>query len=73
MFHVSMGGLLFRWGGAPWGALVLVGGGGGSKKIVRWGVVSPHALPLWETLSGEGVGLAMTETNKFFYNSQVFH
>ena len=46
MLHVSVGGLLFRWGAsflsggcAPWGASVLMGRGGGrgSKKVVGWG------------------------------------
>ena len=53
-FVFQMGGFIFKWErgcGAPWGALVLVGGakgGGGSKKIIRWGGHSPP--PLWETL-----------------------
>ena len=50
------GGLIFRWGasflgaggrGCPWWASVLVGGGGVSEKIVRWGV--PPMPPLWES------------------------
>ena len=38
----QVGGFIFKWGAPHWEALVLVGGGG-SKKIVRWGRGFPHA------------------------------
>ena len=54
MLYVSMGGHVFQMGGlnflvggggAPWGASVLMGGGGVGKKLLDGGVP-----PLWETL-----------------------
>ena len=31
-----MGGLIFKWGGVPWGGNGFGEGGEGSKKIFRW-------------------------------------
>ena len=54
----QMGGASFLSGGTPWGASVLIGGGGVSKKNRMVGGV-PHAPPLWETLHRGGVGMGM--------------
>ena len=63
-FVFQMGGASFISGGHSMvGTSVLVGGGGGLKKIVRWGEYPPT---LWETLKwDEKYQNGFAKTNKY--------